>query len=80
MYLINDRAPSQKSGGIFILIKYHSDFIFYAADSLEALKDLSRLKAYLKSKGAIWVVSLKGKQARIKDTDVWPQTSCRMVP
>ncbi len=38
-----------------------SDFIFYAADSLEALKNLMRLKEYLKSNGAIWVVSLKGK-------------------
>lgn len=47
-----------------------SDFIFYAADSPEALSELKRLKGYLKSDGAIWVVSLKGKQARIKDTDV----------
>jgi hypothetical protein len=47
-----------------------SDFIFYAADSLEALKDLKRLKEDLKSNGAVWVVSLKGKQACIKDTDV----------
>jgi hypothetical protein len=47
-----------------------SDFIFYTADSLDALKDLKRLKGYLKSNGAIWVISLKGKQARIKDTDV----------
>jgi delta 1-pyrroline-5-carboxylate dehydrogenase len=47
-----------------------SDLIFYAADSLEALKGLKRLTGYLKSNGAIWVVSLKGKQARIKDTDV----------
>lgn len=47
-----------------------SDIIFYAADSLEALSELKRLKGYLKRDGAIWVVSLKGKQARIKDTDV----------
>ncbi|MEW6684352.1 MAG: DUF3052 family protein [Nitrospirota bacterium] len=47
-----------------------ADIIFYAADSLDALKSLTRLKASLKPDGAIWVVSLKGKQARIKDTDV----------
>lgn len=46
------------------------DLIFYAADSLDALASLTRLKASLKPDGAIWVVSLKGKQARIKDTDV----------
>ena len=47
-----------------------ADLIFYAADSLDALIALTRLKASLKPDGAIWVVSLKGKQARIKDTDV----------
>ncbi len=46
------------------------DLIFYAADSLDALDSLTRLKGSLKPDGAIWVVSLKGKQARIKDTDV----------
>ena len=47
-----------------------AEIIFYAADSLDALNALTRLKASLKPDGAIWVVSLKGKQARIKDTDV----------
>ncbi|MFZ5876095.1 MAG: DUF3052 family protein [Nitrospirota bacterium] len=47
-----------------------ADLMFYAADSLDALDSLTRLKASLKPDGAIWVVSLKGKQARIKDTDV----------
>ncbi len=46
------------------------DLLFYAADSLDALDSLTRIKASLKPDGAIWVVSLKGKQARIKDTDV----------
>ena len=47
-----------------------ADLIFYGADSLDALNALTRLKASLKPDGAIWVVSLKGKQARIKDTEV----------
>ena len=47
-----------------------TDLIFYAADSVDALNSLTRLKASLKPDGAVWVVSLKGKQARIKDTDV----------
>ena len=46
------------------------DFIFYAADSEEELARLAMLKRYLAPTGAIWVVSLKGKAARIKDVDV----------
>ena len=48
----------------------HSNLIFFAADSLAELRQLARLKTYLVSDGAIWVVSLKGKVARIKDVDV----------
>jgi len=46
------------------------DFIFCAADSGAELAKLDRLKGRLKPGGAIWVVSLKGKAARIKDVDV----------
>lgn len=46
------------------------DFIFYAAESLHDLAKLSQLKNYLKKNGAIWVVSQKGRDANIKDTDV----------
>jgi hypothetical protein len=46
------------------------DFIFYAADSAAELAKLKSLKANLQPAGAIWVVSLKGKAAKIKDTDV----------
>ncbi|HLF20716.1 MAG TPA: hypothetical protein VI704_07985 [Bacteroidota bacterium] len=47
-----------------------SDFVFYAADSLMQLKRLKTLKKTIKSNGAIWVVSLKGRMAKIKDIDV----------
>ena len=47
-----------------------SDLIFLAADSVSDLQQLARLKTYLVSNGAIWVVSLKGKAAKIKDVDV----------
>jgi hypothetical protein len=47
-----------------------SDLVFYAADSIEALQRLSDLRESLDRKGAVWVVSLKGKAAQIKDTDV----------
>jgi hypothetical protein len=46
------------------------DTIFLLADNLEELEQLERLRDYLKSNGAIWVVSTKGEQARIKDLDV----------
>jgi hypothetical protein len=46
------------------------DFIFYPADSEAELARLAALKRHLAPAGAIWVVSLKGKAAHIKDTDV----------
>ncbi len=51
-------------------LRKDSDLIFFAADSLSELHQLARLKTYLVSNGAIWVVSLKGKAAKIKDLDV----------
>jgi hypothetical protein len=47
-----------------------SDIIFYAADSKKELLKLKGLKQFLKSNGALWIVSLKGMQAKIKDTEV----------
>ena len=46
------------------------DFIFYAADSAARLVKLKTLKAHLQPAGAIWVVSLKGKAATVKDSEV----------
>ncbi|MBL9202023.1 MAG: DUF3052 family protein [Opitutaceae bacterium] len=46
------------------------DFIFYPADSEAELARLTELKHHLAPTGAIWVVSLKGKAARVKDVDV----------
>ncbi len=51
-------------------LRQDTDLIFFAADSPAQLRQLARLKAYLVSNGAIWVVSLKGKAAKIKDVDV----------
>ena len=51
-------------------LRKDSDLIFFAADSLAELQQLARLKTYLVSNGAIWVVSLKGKAAKVKDVDV----------
>jgi hypothetical protein len=46
------------------------DFIFYPADSEAELAKLAALKRHLAPTGAIWVVSLKGQAARVKDVDV----------
>ena len=51
-------------------LQRESDLIFYAADSKKELLKLKGLKKFLKSSGALWIVSLKGKQATIKDTEV----------
>ena len=47
-----------------------SDVIFYEANSTAELRKLASLKRSIKSNGAIWVVSLKGAKARIRDVDV----------
>ena len=56
-------APPQKTGAAL-------NFIFYAADSAAEPTKLKSLKAHLQPAGALWVISLKGKAAKIKDTDV----------
>ncbi len=51
-------------------LRHDCDLIFFVADSQSELQQLARLKTYLVSNGAIWVVSLKGKAAKLKDVDV----------
>lgn len=46
------------------------DLLFYAADSAEDLARIEGLVPYLAEKGALWVVSKKGKAATIKDVEV----------
>jgi hypothetical protein len=58
------------AGGLAPAAGPRRDFIFYGADSVAQLAKLKSLKSRLQPAGAIWVVSLKGKAAVIKDTDV----------
>jgi len=51
-------------------LREDSDIIFFSADNKKDLEKLNDLKRHLKSNGALWIVSLKGKRAKIKDTDV----------
>jgi hypothetical protein len=55
--------PTTKTGA-------NLDFLFYAADSAAELAKLKSLKSHLQPAGAIWVVSRKGREATLKDTDV----------
>ena len=63
---LHDRTADVSEGRL----RKDLDLLFFSADSHSELAKLGRLKGYLKRNGAIWVVSLKGKQARIKDVDV----------
>jgi hypothetical protein len=46
------------------------DLLFYGADSPAELAAIGDLVPRLAERGALWVVSLKGKAARVKDTEV----------
>lgn len=46
------------------------DLLFYAADSADALARIGALVPALAEKGALWVVSRKGKAATVKDVEV----------
>jgi hypothetical protein len=47
------------------------DLLFYGADSAEALSRVAGILPRLAPRGAIWVVSFKGRAAKIKDVDVF---------
>jgi len=47
-----------------------TDLVFLAADSIDELGPLSRLRSRLTPNGAIWVVSRKGREATLRDVDV----------
>jgi hypothetical protein len=46
------------------------DILVYAADSAEALDRIGDLVPALADRGALWVVSLKGKLLKVKDVEV----------
>jgi hypothetical protein len=46
------------------------DIVFYEADVVDDLVRLPALRNAIKAAGAVWVVSPKGKTARIRDVDV----------
>jgi hypothetical protein len=46
------------------------DLLFYAADSAAELARIDALVPMLSEKGALWIVSHKGKAATVKDVEV----------
>jgi hypothetical protein len=65
MAQLRDRTPD-----ISNRLRKDTDIIFYEANSEAELTRLETLKTYLKPEGAIWLISLKGKLAKIKDIQV----------
>ncbi len=59
-----------KAGVIADTLTPGNDVIFYEADEIDDLVRLEELKQGIKANGTIWVVSPKGKGARLKDTEV----------
>jgi hypothetical protein len=57
------RAPPTEAGGDL-------DLLFYAADSAAELAAIVDLAPRLAPRGALWVVSLKGKALKVKDVEV----------
>jgi hypothetical protein len=46
------------------------DLLFYGADSADELAAIASLTRRLAPRGALWIVSLKGKAMRLRDTEV----------
>lgn len=59
-----------RAGAIADTLTPGNDVVFYAADEIDDLLRLEDLKQAIKPNGAIWVVSPKGKGARLKDTEI----------
>jgi hypothetical protein len=66
VHLLRDRTPHVEAG----IPRKSVDLIFLAVDSFEDLGLLHDLRARIVSNGGVWVVSRKGKQATVRDTDV----------
>jgi hypothetical protein len=47
-----------------------TDVVLFGADTREALEPLEALAGRIRSNGAIWVVSRKGKEATLRDVEV----------
>ena len=69
---LDDPAFAAELSGRAILVNGFSelDILIYGADSAEELARIQELIPMLAQRGALWIVSLKGKLLRIKDVEV----------
>ncbi|THD59076.1 hypothetical protein [Phenylobacterium sp.] len=63
-------AELAEQGAVPVAELGNLDILFYAADSAEALARIDALVPMLADKGALWVVSAKGKSAIVKGAEV----------
>ena len=63
---LSDRTADISTGDV----SPDTDQVFLAADSPDELAVLGRLRDRIRSNGAIWVVSRKGKAATLRDVEV----------
>ena len=57
-------------GGVSDGFQKDSDLIFFGAKTEKDLAKLNKVKTFLKSNGGLWIVSLKGKAAILKEAAV----------
>lgn len=70
---VADKALSAElaaKGAVPVTELANLDLLFYGADDAQALARIERLVPLLSEKGALWVVSRKGKAATVKDVEV----------
>ena len=63
-------AELAEKGALPVAELANLDLLFYAADTSAALARIEGLVPLLSERGALWVVSRKGKAATVKDVDV----------
>jgi len=63
-------AELAEKGALPVAELANLDLLFYAADTAAALARIEGLVPLLSERGALWVVSRKGKAATVKDVDV----------
>jgi bifunctional DNA-binding transcriptional regulator/antitoxin component of YhaV-PrlF toxin-antitoxin module len=57
-------------GGVSDGLRNDSDLIFFGAKTEKDLAKLNKVKTFLKCNGGLWIVSLKGKAAILKEAAV----------
>lgn len=63
-------AELARAGAVPVAQLVNIDLLFYEADDAEALSRIGELVPALSDRGALWIVSRKGKAATVKDVEV----------